>query len=267
MDDITWEEILNQKRVVISSTRRIFYDVQPHLFAEPVFRRRFFEEYARDNDFDPLDPENWYSITTKDIETKPGGSTVLKYHKDSPIRALVSLFKEVEFDILRFNRVPIGFWEDIDNRKLFMDAVARTKHFNPKDPEGWYALKKEDIIKLGGAGIIKYHGNSHRQMIADLYPTVKFDFEGKSKVKASQFWKDEKNRRKFFETFAKKNKFDPLVASNWYTITWQSFVDGGGSSALRYHNGALSKALVDLFPEVKFDQEMLTRRKRVKASA
>ena len=102
---------------------------------------------------------------------------MLKHHKDSPIRALVALFGEVEFDILRFNRgillfylflifrchvllflffsyfvifliVPIGFWEDKDNRRLFMDAVARTKQFNPKSAKGWYSLTKEDIIKL-----------------------------------------------------------------------------------------------------------------------
>lgn len=32
--------------------------------------RRFFDDYASANGFDPLITENWYSISTKDIENQ-----------------------------------------------------------------------------------------------------------------------------------------------------------------------------------------------------
>jgi hypothetical protein len=32
------------------------------------------------------------------------------------------------------------------------------------------------------------------------------------------YWKDPKNGRIFFENFAEKQGFDPLVAINWYSV-------------------------------------------------
>ena len=34
-------------------------------------RRKFFEEYAKKNHFDPLNPECWYNAKTKEIRTLP----------------------------------------------------------------------------------------------------------------------------------------------------------------------------------------------------
>ena len=33
------------------------------------------------------------------------------------------------------------------------------------------------------------------------------------------YWKQVKNRRRYFEAFAREKKFDPLVAENWYSIS------------------------------------------------
>ncbi len=37
------------------------------------------------------------------------------------------------------------------------------------------------------------------------------------------YWTDIKNRRNFFIEFARKHKFDPLVADNWYNFNMNSF--------------------------------------------
>lgn len=39
-------------------------------WSEPKNRKRFFDEFARDSNFDPLVPENWYSVTTNEIEQR-----------------------------------------------------------------------------------------------------------------------------------------------------------------------------------------------------
>lgn len=36
------------------------------------------------------------------------------------------------------------------------------------------------------------------------------------------YWKDRNNKRKFFEKFATREGFDPLVASNWYLTEYSS---------------------------------------------
>jgi hypothetical protein len=33
-----------------------------------------------------------------------------------------------------------------------------------------------------------------------------------------RYWHDVKNRRKFFDGFAKANGFDPLIPENWYSV-------------------------------------------------
>lgn len=40
-----------------------------------------------------------------------------------------------------------------------------------------------------------------------------------SNVFAGKYWGDVANQRKFFESFAAINNFDPLVPDNWYKIT------------------------------------------------
>jgi len=171
---------------------------------------------------------------------------------------LVTLFPEVEFDYLRFRKVPNNFWAEASHRRAFMESLARMKHFDPRKAENWYSFKKEDFLQLGGTQLIKYHQNSHIQAIKDLFPEVKFDPAKFSKGK--NYWGDADTRRQFFESLAGKMNFDPLVAKNWYDVSWQKIVDMGGSSALRYHNQSHIKAITDLFPDVQFDTEMFYKR-------
>lgn len=32
------------------------------------------------------------------------------------------------------------------------------------------------------------------------------------------YWEDQKNVRRFFDTYALKYKFDPLIVENWYKV-------------------------------------------------
>lgn len=39
------------------------------------------------------------------------------------------------------------------------------------------------------------------------------------------FWLDLQNRRDFFDEFAAANKFDPLVAKNWYSVPKERIIE------------------------------------------
>jgi hypothetical protein len=39
------------------------------------------------------------------------------------------------------------------------------------------------------------------------------------------FWGDINNRKSFFDSYAKKNNFDPLIPENWYMKTPKDFED------------------------------------------
>lgn len=80
--------------------------------------REVFEIFAKSMSMDPLEPENWYSISRKqfalvevyscfyarkDSNHKQGGSTILNvYFRGSLVKALPQIFPEVKFDIKKF---------------------------------------------------------------------------------------------------------------------------------------------------------------------
>lgn len=77
-----------------------------------------------------------------------------------------------------------------------------------------------------------YFNDSLTKALTDVYSFLDFElnkftniprmsfliFKITTKQETEFYWKDANNRRKFFVDFAKKNHFDPLVASNWYTV-------------------------------------------------
>jgi len=88
--------------------------------------------------------------------------------------------------------------------------------------------------------------------VINLFPEISFDV---TKFRSNnRHWHDATIRRGFLETFAETRRFDPLIPENWYSITPAQFcAQKKSSSVLSYHGGSLSNALIDLFPEVKFD--------------
>eukprot|EP00026_Physarum_polycephalum_P003563 Phypoly_transcript_03576.p1 GENE.Phypoly_transcript_03576~~Phypoly_transcript_03576.p1 ORF type:complete len:754 (+),score=101.52 Phypoly_transcript_03576:123-2384(+) len=58
-------------------------------------RRKFFEDFARANGFDPLEAEKWAKIRTSAIKNMKSGQSVLEYYNNSCVSALVDLFPEI----------------------------------------------------------------------------------------------------------------------------------------------------------------------------
>jgi len=67
----------------------------------PANQRIFFDEFARSKKFNPLDAENWYSVTRREIKAA-GGSSLLSYYNGSHIRALVRLYPELMLKFEKF---------------------------------------------------------------------------------------------------------------------------------------------------------------------
>jgi hypothetical protein len=77
--DLAWSSIsTEQPKIVHSYGAKLFLNLcasfLAHLFTsdkqkwrKPERRRRFFDKFAKFKMFDPLDAENWYSITRKEI--------------------------------------------------------------------------------------------------------------------------------------------------------------------------------------------------------
>jgi len=129
----TWYSILSRKNI-LSQTRgqsvfrqyttpfHAIMDAYPSIYFEPAkfknafkgpkvhwdakARKNFFEEFARNNGFDPLLASSWYRISTTAILKENRGTYILKCYKGSLVAALLDLFPEVEFDMNLFHNQP-----------------------------------------------------------------------------------------------------------------------------------------------------------------
>jgi len=68
-------------------------------------RLKFFMRFANEKGFEPLVPENWYSMSVRKIRSIKGGSAVLQYYKTFP-HALLHLFPNIGLDITKFTILP-----------------------------------------------------------------------------------------------------------------------------------------------------------------
>jgi hypothetical protein len=62
--------------------------------------------------------------------------------------------------------------------------------------------------------VLFYHNNNITKALVDLFPNIGLD---PAKFIYVSYWDKSENRRIFFENYAKKYDFDPLVPKNWYS--------------------------------------------------
>eukprot|EP00026_Physarum_polycephalum_P001762 Phypoly_transcript_01764.p1 GENE.Phypoly_transcript_01764~~Phypoly_transcript_01764.p1 ORF type:complete len:946 (-),score=154.63 Phypoly_transcript_01764:299-3136(-) len=149
-----------------------FPRVTDNYWKDPKNRRQFFDEYARDHNFDPLEAGNWYSVLYEELVQYKGGGRVIRYH-GTYARALKELYPEVNFNMERFKKTE--HWTNKENRRQFFDEFAAERAFDPLEPENWYGISRKSIIeKRGGRTVIDYHG-SIPKALTELYPEVTFD--------------------------------------------------------------------------------------------
>eukprot|EP00026_Physarum_polycephalum_P001339 Phypoly_transcript_01340.p1 GENE.Phypoly_transcript_01340~~Phypoly_transcript_01340.p1 ORF type:complete len:1070 (+),score=142.73 Phypoly_transcript_01340:227-3436(+) len=220
-------------------------------------RRKFFELFAREKGFNPLEPVHWYNVSVSSVLAKKGARAIMGVYDGNLPNALKKLFPEVSFDRSRFVRLSRKhYWCDLENQRKFFRSYARIKGFLPNKPENWYDIQPSEIInRRGGKALLRHYGGNLRKALMRVFPNI-----GLQEVYFSslphEHWVDPTNRRAIFEKFAEHNKFDPLVANNWYSYTRRSVgAMKGARLAMDFYGGNLANSLMSLFPEVDFDEK------------
>jgi len=116
--------------------------------------RNFFVSYARDSNFDPLLPENWYSQTSTMIAHRKGQSSVLNRYKGSISDALLDLFPEIGLITSKFHKNKMRHWEVEGRRRAFFDEFAMENNFNPLLPENWYNVTLSQLSSKKGISFV-----------------------------------------------------------------------------------------------------------------
>jgi len=133
-------------------------------------QRNFFDLFARSKNFNPLEAENWYSVTLKEI-MKAGGRGLLNIYNGSHIKALMQLYPELTLEKRNFWKSESG-WKVPRIQRNFFDEFARSKKFSPLDANNWYSVTLSEVITAGGGSLLQYYNGSHIKALVTLYPEL-----------------------------------------------------------------------------------------------
>lgn len=126
-------------------------------------QRDYMEQLAKELNIVKMD--DWYDISVTQIREKNGGN-LLDLYQNSPVKMITTIIKEHEWDLLKFNRKPKGFWDDTKTQMDYFEQLKKSLEI--KRMEDWYSLRTSDIVKSGGSGLLyKFQGS-----ISKMVPSI-----------------------------------------------------------------------------------------------
>eukprot|EP00026_Physarum_polycephalum_P001147 Phypoly_transcript_01148.p1 GENE.Phypoly_transcript_01148~~Phypoly_transcript_01148.p1 ORF type:complete len:746 (+),score=87.76 Phypoly_transcript_01148:82-2319(+) len=214
-------------------------------------RRKFFDDFAGSQNFDPLIPKNWYDANWSVFYDLKSAFSLMKYYGGSYRKALCHLYPNIGLSEHEFTFKPQKYWQSLDNRRDFLERFARLKGFDPLVVQNWYKVSANQVEEIkGGQSMLEYYHGSLYKALLHLYPTIPFD--NTLFIRNPRYhWREAKNTRAFLDNFAKDNQFDPLIAENWYKVSTIALKKAKGRGILKYYK-SLARALIHLYPEVEF---------------
>ena len=118
--------------------------------------------------------DDWYKISSKDIQNNYGNGLLACYYNNSPIKLVTSIYPNYNWVIWKFIMVPLGYWKyDIKHRKEYMDWLGKELGYTTMDD--WYKISKKDIYNNYGRGLTCYYNNSHIKLVTSIYPNYEWD--------------------------------------------------------------------------------------------
>eukprot|EP00026_Physarum_polycephalum_P006810 Phypoly_transcript_06862.p1 GENE.Phypoly_transcript_06862~~Phypoly_transcript_06862.p1 ORF type:complete len:562 (+),score=109.53 Phypoly_transcript_06862:93-1688(+) len=255
-DVTSWAQVLHDKKPKLH--QRIWKPTRPIREWTMENQRKFFDDFAKEQGFDPLIAKNWYKFEKKDIDAKIGKGLLHK-HNDSLIRALFAIYPEIGLDAGKFKSIPANYWANPDNRKKFFVDYAKERGFDPEIPENWYSVELSDLRKKkGSAGLTKIHKGSLKAALNATFPDIGFK-NHKFAKSPTDYWKSPANQRMFFDEFSKSRNFDPLFPKNWYSVKHTDLLATKGCSTIVEQHGSLAKALISNYPNIGLEESQITR--------
>jgi len=268
-------EIFSDFRKVSNHLRYIVFD-QPEQFHQTLgYEKRFqllIERVSRDHPFVCVNPrmmceDSNHMIAFSNDVLKGGGEGLVIRQPNSIYQqgrsTLVLKLKNLDTEALII--------EVHGSRCTCLLATGATFHASPIEAEH---LRKKiqvgNVVSFRFKKISDITGKPCDPEIYQIRPDLTWEdvlasqsLLKKPKVREPTWlsgWKSMDNKRKFFTEFAASRSFDPLDTAKWYTFTNGDIKKAGGRSILvLYYKGSLINALIDIFPELKFEREQFLK--------
>jgi len=143
---------------------------------DPKNKRKFFDDIAAKQGFDPLNPENWYSLEYSVVLNEKSGTTILKAYKYSITSALQHVYPEIGLDLSKFSTSSKRFWST-NNKRNYFNEFAQKLGFDPRIANNWYSISESYFIENKGLKtmVSLCYNNSISDALVDLYPDIGLD--------------------------------------------------------------------------------------------
>ena len=162
-------------------------------------------------------PEDWNSITKKQIQSNGGGSLLSKYSLYE-IKCMACPEGKSSFNN------PPGYWDNQENIDNFLSKIK--EKFNLQTPEDWNSITKKHIQSNGGGALLSKYSLYEIKCIA--CPEGKSSF--KNPKQPTGYWGNQENILNFLSKI--KEKFNLQTPEDWNSITHKHITSNGGSRLL-----------------------------------
>jgi very-short-patch-repair endonuclease/ABC-type Zn uptake system ZnuABC Zn-binding protein ZnuA len=179
--------------------------------------------------------KDWYKITQDIINDNNGSSLLENYYNSSPILFVRSVFPDYKWLEWKFRAVPNGFWNDINNHKIYAEWLGNELGFT--EPEHWYDITRNSIHNNHGGGLLALYYNGSpivfvKKLVKLVYPEYEW-LEWKFGVVPNNFWQDINNHKRYAEWLGNELRF--TEPEHWYKITQNSINNNHGCGLLGHY--------------------------------
>ncbi len=173
-------------------------------WADPANRRAYMRWLGRRLGIER--PEQWYGVKQEDFLRNSGGGLLANYYGHSPIAALKEYLPRRRWQPWRFTSVPQHFWQDPDNRRRYLDWLARRLRI--RTPDQWYGVTVEQIADHHGVTLVAHFRWSMLNIVKEYLP----DYDWKPwlfRRVPSHYWQNHVNRHRYRDWLAENNGGKP----------------------------------------------------------
>eukprot|EP00026_Physarum_polycephalum_P002272 Phypoly_transcript_02278.p1 GENE.Phypoly_transcript_02278~~Phypoly_transcript_02278.p1 ORF type:complete len:919 (+),score=129.98 Phypoly_transcript_02278:81-2837(+) len=234
--------------------------VSPAASLNPKTRKNakmFLEAFARSKNLDPLLASTWYAIS-EDLRKQKEMKGIVAQYGDY-LKALRTFFPQINFQDSKFISLPKNYWGVVSNRYNYLLKYAEKKGLDPLKAQTWYSLSLDEALQEKEVNaVISYYDHSFRKALLHLFPNIGLDSNKLAPLAENPFGK--KFQKKAMVQLACAKGFDPLVASNWYSVEKHSFVDI--PFIARIYQGNFVTALLTIFPDIGLERKKFEHTKK-----
>jgi len=192
--------------------------------------------------------DDWYGISVQSFRENSGLGLLSRF-ANSPTRAVMGCFPDIDWKEWLFSTVPPGFWIERSNRVRYLQWLERELEISK--PDGWYNVKQADFFSRHGTSVLQdiYRG-SPGAAAKDLYPKHCW-YEWLFSQVPDGFWKVRANRRRYMKWLGER--IGVRQPSHWQCVTKQHFYENAGRYLLETeYERSVHKAVRDYLPQYKW---------------